>query len=72
MMGKLISLNNHQGEERIFVVAGCSWYLDKVERMHVSFVCFGVLRPSQQRGHVDRSVNIFWYCSWAGLDLLSG
>ena len=35
MMGKLIPLNNGQRKERIFVVTGCSWYLDEKERMHV-------------------------------------
>ena len=35
-MWKLVPLNNRQGEERVFVVAGCSWYLDEVKRMHVS------------------------------------
>ena len=32
------------------------------------FVCVGVLRPSQQRDHVEPVS----YCSWAGLNLLNG
>ena len=36
MMGKSIPLNNGQRKERIFVVTGCSWYLDEMEGMHVS------------------------------------
>ena len=36
MMGKSIPLNNGQWKERIFVVTGCSWYLDEMEGMHVS------------------------------------
>ena len=36
MMGKSIPLNNGLRKERIFVVTGCSWYLDEVEGMHVS------------------------------------
>ena len=36
MMGKSIPLNNGQRKERIFVVTGCSWYLDEIEGMHVS------------------------------------
>ena len=35
-MGKSIPLNNGQWKERIFVVTGCSWYLDEMEGMHVS------------------------------------
>ena len=36
MMGKTIPLNNGQRKERIFVVTGCSWYLDEIEEMQVS------------------------------------
>ena len=36
MMGKSIPLNNGQRKEQIFVVTGCSWYLDEMEWMHVS------------------------------------
>ena len=36
MMGKSIPLNNGQRKERIFVVTGCSWYLDEIEGMHVA------------------------------------
>ena len=36
MVGKSIPLNNGQRKERIFVVTGCSWYLDEMEGMHVS------------------------------------
>ena len=36
MMGKSILLNNGQRKEWIFVVTGCSWYLDEMEGMHVS------------------------------------
>ena len=36
MMGKSIPLNNGQRKERIFVITGCSWYLDEMEGMHVS------------------------------------
>ena len=32
-MGRSIPLNNGQRKERIFVVTGCSRYLDKMERM---------------------------------------
>ena len=35
-MGEFDSLNNGQQKERIFVVTGCSWYLDEMEGMHVS------------------------------------
>ena len=36
MMGKSIPLNNGQRKEQIFVVTGCSWYLDEMEGMRVS------------------------------------
>ena len=35
-MGKSIPLNTGQRNEFIFVVTGCSWYLDTMEGMHVS------------------------------------
>ena len=38
MIEKLVPLNNHQEKEWILIVAGlagCSWYLDRVQWVHV-------------------------------------
>ena len=43
------SIDNHQGEERIFVLAGCSWYLEEVKRMHVSGQSVWTGRVQQHR-----------------------
>ena len=43
MMGKSIPLNNSQREGWIFIVTGCSLYLDKVKRVHVPCHSDGVI-----------------------------
>ena len=43
MMGKSILLNNSQWEELIFIVTGCSWYVEKVKSVHVPCHCDGVI-----------------------------
>ena len=61
-MGKLIPLINCQKEERIFVVAGCSWYLDEVERMHVS--CQSVwMRDILGKGYSNQVLTTFMFCN---------
>ena len=58
MMGKSIPLNNSQREEWLFIVTGCSWYLDKVKRVHVPCHSDGVINILR-KGNSNQVVHYF-------------
>ena len=58
MVGKSIPLNNGQRKERLFVVTGCSWYLDEMKRMHESYHSNRVI-DTLRKGNSNQVIHCF-------------